>query len=253
MVRDLAGHLVVFLVDVAEEHGGVLVRREDVDRLGAVLGRPVPLRIEVEQRTVGEHDDRGRFVEARQVGMQPFQLVLADETVRIRDVVQRDEMHALVVEAVVPVAEHLLVHLAVVQARVVLAGDEADVLALEIRHDGLELGHATLALLVFRGRVRQVAGEHDEVGLVLEAVHRRDGLAQRVLRFGVRRALETPVAVGQLHKGEILPGRSQRSTPRTQAGRQDGATQAGEFEEIATFDVIAHENKSDERRRNSTP
>ncbi len=185
--------------------------------------------------------------------MQPFQLLLADEAVRIGDVVQRDEVHALVVEAVEAVAEDVLVHLAVVQAGVVLAGNEAHVLDLQLADDGLELLHAALAFLVVGRGVRQVAGEHDEVGLVIQAVDRGDGLAQRVVRFRIRRPFETPVRIGHLHEGEVLAGRGHRPAPRTQAAGQHRAAQAGKFEEVTTFDLAAHGHHSKEERRKSTP
>ena len=59
---------------------------------------------------------------------------------RVGHVVDDDEVHALVVEGVVRLAEELLERLAVVERRVVLARHEAHVLDLEVGDDVLELG-----------------------------------------------------------------------------------------------------------------
>ncbi len=197
--------MVVLLVDVAVEHGGVLVRHQELDRLDAVARRPVPVGLEVEQRPVRQHDDRLRLVELLEVGGQPGELRLAEAAGRIRDVVERDEVHALVVEGVVRLAEELLVGLALVERGVMLAGDEAHGLDLELLDDVAELGEALAALLRVVGRVGQIAGEDDEVGLLRQRVDPGDRLLQRAAGVGVGLvALEPPMAVGQLDEMEIL-------------------------------------------------
>jgi hypothetical protein len=109
-----------------------------------------------------------------------------------------------VVERVVRFAEQLAVRLAPVERRVVLAGHEAHILDVQLADDLLELGEAAAALLRVVGRVREIAGEHDEIGLLGKRVHRGHRLAQRPLRVRVRRPLEAPVGVGHLHEVEVV-------------------------------------------------
>src|SRR5215510_16183142 len=89
------------------------------------------------------------------------------------DVIQRDEMNALVVEGVMKVAEEFLVGLAAIQRRVVLAGHKAHGLDPELTDNLLELGHPCAPHFGIVGGVGQVAGEDDEVRLLIEAVDRR--------------------------------------------------------------------------------
>src|SRR5439155_3956589 len=144
---------------------------EEVDRLRAVACRPIPLRIEIEERPVREDDDARVPGLRRQIRLQPGKLLAPDARRRVGYVVDRDEMDALVVEAVVARAEKLLPRLPVVERGVVFTGHEAHVLVLEALDDVAELDQAPPSLLRIVRGVRQVAGEDYEVGLVLEAVH----------------------------------------------------------------------------------
>src|SRR6478736_2193752 len=78
VVRDVPGHVVVFLVDVAIEHGDVLERHQHLDCLGAVARRPVPLGREVEERPVREHHDARVLGLRREILREPSELLVAD-------------------------------------------------------------------------------------------------------------------------------------------------------------------------------
>ena len=158
---------------------------------------------------------------------------------RVGHVVEHDEVHALVVERVVRLAEELLVGLALVERRVVLAGHEAHVLHLEFADDVAEFRQALPALLGVVGGVREVAGEHDEVGLLLEAVDGGNGLFERPLGVGVGRSFEAPVRVGQLHEIEIVGG-LRAARERIQARGEYRAAYACQFEEVAPVDAMFH-------------
>ena len=123
MVLDLAGGVVIGAVDVPVEHGDIVVGREDVHDRVAVGGEPLPVGAQVEQRTMGEDDDRRRLRVARQVAFQPRRLRRADDRLAERDVVEGHEVNAAMIERVVRLAEVLAEERAAVERRVVLAGD----------------------------------------------------------------------------------------------------------------------------------
>ncbi len=164
MMRDVPGHLVVLLVDVAVEHRHVRVRHQQVDHLCAVARGPVPLRIEIEQRPVREHHDGRMRGHRAQVRRQPCQLRLAHARGRVRHVVDGDEMHALVIEGVVCAAEQFAVGGTVVQRSVVLARHVVHHRYLEAGGDVAELRQAAAPFVHVFGDVGQVAGEHHEIG-----------------------------------------------------------------------------------------
>ena len=91
------------------------------------------------------------------------------------------------------VAEEFVEGLAAIERRVVLARHEAHVLDLELADDLLELGKALAAQLRVVGGMRQVAGEHDEVRRLGQAVDGGDGFFQGAFGIGIGRALEAPV------------------------------------------------------------
>src|SRR5476649_718505 len=236
MMGDVAGHVVVLLMDVAVEHHDVLVRHQQVDRLGAVGRGPVPVRHQVEQRAVGQHDDAVVGLALLEVGGQPRELLVAQLGARVGDVVERDEVHALVVERVVRRAKELLEGGALVERGVVLAGQEAHVLDVEGGDDFLEALHARAALGAVLGRVGQVTGEDDEVGLLRQAVHRDDGLFEGVLGVGIGRALVAPMGVRDLDEMEVAGRLGRRLVGREQACSECDSSHAGELEKVATVD-----------------
>src|SRR5476649_786908 len=91
MMGDMARHMVVLLVDVAVEHHDVLVRHQQVDRLGAVGRGPVPVRHQVEQRAMGQHDNAVVGLALLEVGGEPRELLVAQLRARVEDVVEGDE------------------------------------------------------------------------------------------------------------------------------------------------------------------
>ncbi len=237
---DMPGHLVVLLMDVSVEHRHVLVRHQEFDRLGAVARRPVPLRREVEQRPVSQDDDRRAALLLLQVRGEPRQLLVADQGARVGDVVQRDEMHAFVVEAVVGGAEELLERLAIVEGSVVLPRHEAHGLDLELAHDGLEFRHALPALHRVVGRVREIAGEHDEVGLIVEGVHRGHGLLQSALGVWIGGPFEAPVRVRELQEVELVLIRAERDAGQGGGEHHAHAAEARQLEKVPPVDFIRH-------------
>src|SRR5260370_34104017 len=59
-------------------------------------------------------------------------------------------------------------------------------------------------LIAVVGGMRQVAGEHDEVGLPLKSVHQGNGVLQRHVRLRVWRTLKPPMRVGELQEVEVV-------------------------------------------------
>jgi hypothetical protein len=156
---------------VAVGFHGSGARSQQRDHLRAVAGEPVPFGLQVPQRLVGEDDERLHRVERLQVAGQPSELGFADP-LRIGHIVQRDEMDALVVEAPVRRAERFLEGGALIGRGIVLAGQEDRSQPGQRPDDLLELGHALAANRRVVGLVREVAGEHHEVGRLAQ---RRDG------------------------------------------------------------------------------
>ena len=109
---DVARHAMMFLVDVAIKDRHVRMREQNFDGLGAVARRPVPLGVKIEQRPVGEYDDTGVAGLGREVGGYPRELFGANRTRWIRDIVEHQEVHALVIERVMRRSEKFLERLA---------------------------------------------------------------------------------------------------------------------------------------------
>jgi len=230
---DLPGHMMMLLMDMSVEHCYILVGRQDVDRLGTIIGRPVPCGVKIEQGTMRENNDWLRFVVFSQIVMQPLQLIFSNKSVWIRDIVERDEMDALVIKAVVANAEHALVRFAIVEAGIILARDKSYILHFKIGNNGLEFCHALTAYFFVWRAMNKVAGKHDEIRLVLKAVHGCDSTFSACSSLRIGRALETPVAVRHLHKEKILPGCSQGTTPRPKARGKDNTPKTGQFKKIS--------------------
>ena len=88
---------------------------------------------------MGEHDDRRLRLDLLEIGLQPGDLGVAHHGLGVGDIVERDEVHALVIEGVVGLAEELLVRFALVESGIVLAGQEADGLDLQAGGDVAKL------------------------------------------------------------------------------------------------------------------
>jgi len=130
MMGDIAGHLVVLPEDVTVRiqvtWGNGAGRRSQ----RRCRGSPNPTRIEIEQRPMGEHDDRrlrsavSDRTSARRSGHRP-------PWPRIGDIVERDEMHAFVIEGVVGSGRRTAGRLRLVEGGIVLARQEAHGLDLQ--------------------------------------------------------------------------------------------------------------------------
>ena len=108
---------------MAVEHGGALERPQQRHGLGTVRREPVPFALQVEQRTVRQHHDRGISTMRLEIGRQPFQLRRAQGALGIGRIVEGHEVDAFVIEALVELAEDLLESGAAIAAGIVLAGE----------------------------------------------------------------------------------------------------------------------------------
>ena len=122
-MRDVAGHVVQLLMNVAEEDGDVVIRRQQVDDLLAVGGGPVPLGLQIDRAGAR----RRRWAPRRRACERSLRSQASCSSPtghRIGDVVERDEVDALMIERLVQIAEEFLVGRAGVRTGVVLAGHE---------------------------------------------------------------------------------------------------------------------------------
>src|SRR6266545_424073 len=206
-MRDVAGHVVMFLMNVAVEDRDVLIRRQVVD-----------------------------------------------DSFRVRDIIQHYEMHALVIEGVMKIAEKFLISFAPIERSVMLSGHKAHSLDLELTGDLPELSHPLSSRFRIVRGMSQVAGENDEVRLFLEAIDRRDGFLQRASRVWVDfRPVKAPVGIGELDEIKfiracsiisdrlIMPALSEDA--RAQPRSEHYAAYAGELQKIASIE-FAHDYPS---------
>ena len=113
------------LVDVAVQHGDRAEPLEVAERLLAVLRAPAPLRVNRPERDVAEHHDGRAGGQSRHVGLEPVELLAAEDSQALvgtlaGDVDQANETHPVMVEAVPalalgPLAESLEVFRAVAE------------------------------------------------------------------------------------------------------------------------------------------
>ena len=147
---------------------------------------------------------------AAEIGRQPLQLVRAEvsEAFQHSGVIQADEMHVLMIEAVPSAAlgaEGFAVAVqilpAVIDGSIVLAGHVVDLsgfgaaqhLVQDVELPGL-------------GIVAQIAGVDDEIGLVRESIDFIDGGLKRSRDVRIGRFAEADVAVADLHEVKFSPG-----------------------------------------------
>src|ERR1700736_4529465 len=100
-MRDMARHLVVLLMNVPVEDGYILVRHQRINYPGAIPGTPIPIGIEIEKWPVRQHNDARLRLLLLQVGFEPVELRLANDSPRIRDIIEDYEMDALVIKCVI--------------------------------------------------------------------------------------------------------------------------------------------------------
>lgn len=246
---------VVLLVNVSVEHRRARTCRKYFDRLRSIWRGPVPLRHQIEQRPMSEDHERRVHRKLGEVFLEPIELSVAQVRLRIGDVVERDEVHALVVERIVRGSKVLLKRFAVIDRSVVLAREEVHVLDVQLGNDALELGHARAPQLGVVGRVRQIAGEDDEVRLPRGVVDGLHHLRQGLIRLRIGRALIPPVGIGELKKEEIIGAwaeagmarrwrrrrtRRARRGAAEQVGREDDAAQAHQLEQVSSMRIVFH-------------
>src|SRR5205085_7609273 len=99
-MRDMSRHTVVLLMNVAVEDCDVFVGHERVNDVRAIARRPIPLRVEIKKWTVCEHHDARVRLLPFEIGLQPVDLSFTHKSLRVRDIVEDDEMHALMIEGV---------------------------------------------------------------------------------------------------------------------------------------------------------
>ena len=126
---DVALHLLHDLMDVPVQHRHRAEALEIGQRLRAVVGAPAPFLIDRPERDMREDDDRLAGGPASQIVLQPLELFVPQIAqaagLEVLHIVQTDEMHALLVEAVValagPLGESLEEGLAILVEHIVLA------------------------------------------------------------------------------------------------------------------------------------
>src|SRR5262249_19693390 len=113
--------MLMIAMNMPVEHRDVLVRRENVHHVVAIAGEPLPLRLQIEQRPVREHHNRCRLRKTSQIFSQPSQLLRSNFWLRARNIVERDEVHAAMIERVVGLLEELAIELSAVKPGIMLA------------------------------------------------------------------------------------------------------------------------------------
>jgi hypothetical protein len=242
VVLDVLGPVMVLLVNMAVENGDVLVRKQHIDDLRAVLRGPVPLGGETEERPVREHHDGRVVADLPQIGGQPVDLRVAHGTDWIRHVVERDEVHALVIERVVRGAEGLPVGGPRVPRGVVLSRHEVQRLHLQTGDDLLEFAQPLAAYGAVVGGVSQIAREHDEVGACRNPVHGFDGLLQGHVGLRIGHAAVAPMRVGELQEKEVgVPtGLLELAGGPGQTGREDDPPHTHQLEHVTAAGLKWH-------------
>ena len=105
-------------------------------------------------------------------------------------------MDSFVIERIIQFSEEFLVGVAAIQRGIMLASHVVDRRYVELTGNVLELRHPAAALFDIIGSVGQIAGEHDEVRFLIQAIDCRHRFLERP--FGVRvylRAVEANVGI----------------------------------------------------------
>ena len=91
------------------------------------------------------------------------------------------------------------------------------------------------------GRVREVAREDHEVGLLVEGVDGGHRLLEGAGRIRVDLGIaETPVCVRQLNEMEFAGGRAGQTRPARQGGGEHDAAEARQLEEVPPVNAVIH-------------
>src|SRR5690349_11516571 len=100
----------IVTVNVSVKNRDVLIGSEQVHHVVAVAGKPLPLGLKVKQRTMGEDNDRRGLWEPIEIFLQPGKLLGTDFRLGARDIVERDEVNATMIEGVITLAKKIVVH-----------------------------------------------------------------------------------------------------------------------------------------------
>src|SRR5215813_2410472 len=145
---------------------------------------------------MSEHHDRRIVFQFLQIGLKPVELSFANHRSGIGDIIEHDKVHSLVIESVIKLSEELLVRVTPIKRRIVLSSHEMNRLSFKAPGYVSEFGHPVASLLTILGYVREVAREHHEIRLLIEAIYRHDCLLQCSLRVGIdRRSVEAPMGI----------------------------------------------------------
>ena len=230
VVMDVAGLVFVVAMDVTVEDGHIVIGRQHVHYVIAIAGEPLPVRTQVKQWTVGEDNNRRCFREAGEVLLQPCKLFGADLGLGAGNVVERNEVHAAMVEGVVALAEELAIESAAVEAGVMLAGHVLDRWHVHALGDFQELPHALRVDILVFGVMGQISREEHEVWAPGEGVDHVDGMLKCLGAERVGRAIETNVGIAELHEGEgrdllaILTAQNREHVPDPTLGESCGVS-----------------------------
>src|SRR6185437_11317884 len=202
---DVTLDLLHHLMNVPVEHGHRAETLHVAERLRAILGAPAPLRIDGPQRDMREHHDRRRRRAAFEIGLDPFELLVAEAThaaaLEIGDIDQAHDVHAVAVKRIIARA----LGAAAVALFVDLdLGIDDVVLARHVMHVELGLRDNLIGVVEFRrlGQMRDVAGMDHESGLYRNRLDLADRLFQRALGVRVGRLVEAHMAVSDLQERE---------------------------------------------------
>ena len=188
---------------------------------------------------MGEDDDRGVLRPRLQVPAEPVDLRVAQDALGVGDVVEHDEVHALVIEGVPQGPEELLESRAAIERSVVFARHQPQSGDPQTGEVLADLPHAPPALLVVVGGVGKVAGENHEIGNLRESVDQLDRPGQLDGRLRVGGTLVAPVRVGELDEVEVVRHAWARIGPPSQPGAcleqprsEDHSSNAGDLEKF---------------------
>ena len=197
------------------------------------------------QRAVREHHDRLIGPLFGQIGLQPLDLFGPEDRCRVGGIVERDEVHALVIESLVQLpVDHLQIGFGTIERGVVFT--------VHITHRHVEtpghiekLAQTLAAHFGVVGGLRQVTGEHHEIRLLFEGIHRSQRFGKRASRIRVHFWIAVaPVDIGQLHKAEIRPTASHTRATRQRGGEHQAAAHTRHFDEIPPAAVFVVHDES---------
>src|SRR5579872_6028953 len=247
MERDVAFDLLHHLMNVAIEYSHGTEALHVAQGLCAVFGAPPPFGIKAPQRDVRKQHDGRAGGSPLYISFEPLELIRTElaQTLLGSHVDEPYEVDALLIEAVPasafrPFAVALQILLPVIVGGVVLAGYAEQLL---LRGALQDLVHR-----VKFGCLRQmteVAGMDDELGLDRKSVDLVDGRLERAVDIGIRRFVESDMAVADLNEGQftfgisqLLPESLRRGNPAGKAPNHSSAGPGHALQKSSTVDPV---------------